>query len=112
MAAASVYSWVLYAMFMLHPENNIAWRVTEQVRFNSFMDCSKFYDKNTDNLINGLRDNMIANFGPVENGEYTLMEIGCTFHNGVDPVVTQRIPLSTHESIEQFLLEDPKKIDT
>ena len=111
MTSMTVYSWVLYAMFMLHPENNVAWRVTDQLRFNSFMDCSKFYDKNTDNLINGLRDNMIANFGPVENGEYTLMEIGCTFHNGTDPVVTQRIPLSTHESIEQFLLEDPKKID-
>jgi hypothetical protein len=112
MAAASVYGWVIYAMFMLHPENNIAWRVTEQLRFNSFMDCSKFYDKNINNLIDGLRDNMIANFGPVENGEYTLMEIGCTIHNGKDPIVTQRIPLSNHERIEQFLLDDSKKIDT
>ena len=112
MTSMTVYSWVLYAMFMLHPENNVAWRVTDQLRFNSFMDCSKFYDKNINNLIDGLRDNMIANFGPVENGEYTLMEIGCTIHNGKDPIVTQRIPLSNHERIEQFLLDDSKKIDT
>ncbi len=111
MAAVSVYSWVLYAMIMLHPENNVSWRVTDQLKFNSFIDCSRFYIKNTNYIINGLRDHMIANFGPVENGEYTLMEIGCTFHDGVDPVVTQRIPLSTHENIEKFL-DDPKKIDT
>ena len=53
---------------------------------------------------------MVANFGPVDKGEYTLLEVGCTFHDGANPVVTQRIPLSTHPVIESFLV-DPKEIN-
>ena len=110
MTSMTVYSWLIYAMFMFHPENNTAWRVTEALRFNSFAECEKFYRENTDKLIGGLRDHMVANIGPVDKGEYTLLEVGCTFHDGANPVVTQRIPLSTHPVIESFLV-DPKEIN-
>ena len=79
MTSMTVYSWLIYAMFMFHPENNTAWRVTEALRFNSFAECEKFYRENTDKLIGGLRDHMVANFGPVDKGEYTLLEVAVSY---------------------------------
>ena len=103
MTSMTVYSWLLYAMFMFHPENNVAWRITDQLRFNSFVDCEKFYRENTDQLIAGLRDHMVANFGPVDKGEYTLMELGCVPRSVDGPVVTRRAPLSSVDTIKGFI---------
>jgi len=100
--------WVLYAMFMFHPENNVAWRITETVQFSNQVECKSFYFENQKKLVNGLKDHMVGNFGPTDNGLYTLMEVGCVIHNGKDPIVTKRIPLSTVNILEDFIAE---KID-
>ena len=53
--------WVLYAMFMFHPENNIAWRITEDLNFRSFTECQLYYYKYEKNLVSGLKNHMIDN---------------------------------------------------
>ncbi len=105
-----MYYWVLYAMFMFHPENDLHWRVTDVLRFNSFVECQRYYVKYKEPLYSGLKDHMVANHGPPESGEYTLMEVGCSMAKNSEPDVGSRIPLHTMPDIEKFI-ESKKKID-
>ena len=95
-------------MFMFHPQNTVAWRVTEELNFPSLTECQYFYYENENTLVNGLRNHMVGAFGPINGGRYTLMELGCVAHNGESPVVTQRTPLSTTNVLEEFIVD---KID-
>ena len=95
--------WVLYAMFMFHPENNIAWRITEDLNFRSFTECQLYYYKYEKNLVSGLKNHMIDNFGPTGDEKYTLMELGCVPRSVDGPVVTRRAPLSSVDTIKGFI---------
>ena len=53
---------------------------------------------------------MTANHGPPNNGEYTLLEVGCMVHDGKKPALQKRIPLQTNPQLEYFL-NLPEKVD-
>ena len=103
-----MYYWVLYAMFMLHPENTNEWRATDQLRFESLAHCENFFHKEKQNLIKGLSDNMESSFGDKEN--YTLLELGCTMAKDSIPSAGSRIPLHNMEDLQQFI-ESTLKLD-
>ena len=96
--------WVLYAMFMFHPQNDVAWRITNNYEFGNFVECQEFYYENHDKLVDSLKSYMVKSFGVV-NDKYTLMEIGCVTHNGSDPIITKRIPLSSLDTIKEFIID-------
>tara|TARA_B100001250_G_scaffold351896_1_gene324295 strand:- start:164 stop:484 length:321 start_codon:yes stop_codon:yes gene_type:complete len=105
-----MYYWVLYAMFMFHPENELHWRITDQLKFKTFVECESYYRKYTDGLYEGLKDYMTANHGAPDLGKYTLMEMGCSMAKNQTPELESRIPLHTMPDLEKFL-ESKKKID-
>ncbi len=96
-----MYYWVLYAMFMLHPENVNDWRATDQLRFQSLAQCESFFHKEKQNLIKGLSDNMETSVGDKE--KYTLLELGCTMSKDSIPSIGSRIPLHTLEDLDDFI---------
>ena len=36
--------YVLYAMFMYHPENTNDWRITDKLQFQNQYECQKYYN--------------------------------------------------------------------
>ena len=102
--------YVLYALFMFHPENTNDWRITDKLQFQNQYECQKYYNTYTNELIGGLRDYMTANHGPPSNGEYTLLEVGCMVHDGKKPALEKRTPLQTNPHLEYFL-NLPEKVD-
>ena len=102
--------YVLYALFMFHPENTNDWRITDRLQFQNQYECQKYYNSYTNELIGGLRDYMTANHGPPGTGEYTLLEVGCMVHDGKKPALQKRIPLQTNPQLEYFL-NLPEKVD-
>ena len=35
--------YVLYALFMFHPENTNDWRITDRLQFQNQYECQKYY---------------------------------------------------------------------
>ena len=101
-----MYYWVIYAMFMMHPENLNSWRSTDGLRFESLPQCEAFFHKEKENLIPGLSDHMKKEFGAKK---YTLMELGCTLAKDSIPSIGSRIPLHNMEDLELFMGIDTEK---
>ena len=94
--------YVLYALFMFHPENINDWRITDRLQFQNQYECQKYYNTYTNELISGLRDYMTANHGPPSTGEYTLLEVGCMVHDGKKPALKKKNTITNKSTIRIF----------
>ena len=96
-----MFTWVMYAIFVMQPADSVHWRVADEIPFSNYVECYSYFSKNTASIIEGLKVDMERNFGPW-GIKYDIKEIGCTIHNGKDPISDQKIPILYFNKTEKI----------
>ena len=90
--------WIMYAMFIMNGEVN--YKLAKTPAFSNEIVCASYFKTNLHRgLLEGLRDYMVRNHGPMYGGKYMMTEMGCVRYDGKDPLLDTKLVLAIPKEI-------------